>query len=131
MTVFIQAAGGVLLSLVLGLTLDKQGKDISILLTIAVCVMVMAGAISCLKPVMVFLQQLEDLGNLNGNLVGILFKVVGIGLLSEIVSLVTADAGRASLGKSLQILAGAVIMWISLPVFSLLLELIQGILGQL
>jgi hypothetical protein len=45
--------------------------------------------------------------------------------------MVCADAGNASLGKVLQILASAVILWLSLPVFTALIELIQKILGEL
>lgn len=131
MTLFLQAAAAVLLAVVLGLCLEKQGKDMAVLLTMAVCVMVMASAIAYLKPVIDFLHTLQKLGNLNSSMVGTLFKVLGIGLISEVVTLVCADAGRASLGKSLQILASGVILWLSIPIFNVLLELIQSILGAL
>lgn len=131
MTLFVQAAAAALLAVVLGLCLDKQGKDMALLLTMAVCVMVLAAAISYLRPVVAFLQQLQLLGNLNNSMVWTLLKIVGIGLLSEIASMVCADAGRASLGKSLQILASCVILWLSIPIFTVLLELIQSILGEL
>ena len=131
MTLFLQAAGAVLLAVVLGLCLEKQGKDMAVLLTMAVCVMVMASAISYLEPVMAFLNQLQTIGDLNSSMVGTLFKIVGIGLVSEIAAMICADAGRASLGKALQILSGAVILWLSIPIFTVLLELIQNILGGL
>ena len=78
-----------------------------------------------------FLRQLESLGNLNSQMVQILFKVVGIGLVSEIAAMICSDAGNASLGKSLQILGSAVILWLSIPVFQTLLELIRQIIGGL
>lgn len=131
MTLFLQAAAAALLAVVLGLCLEKQGKDISVLLTMAVCVMVLAGAAAYLEPVMTFLEELQTLGELDGGLVGTLFKIVGIGLVAEIAAMVCADGGRASLGKALQILASAVILWLSIPVFNVLLELIQSILGEI
>lgn len=131
MTLFIQCAAGILLAVVLCLCLEKQGKDMAVLLTIAVCVMVLAAAIAYLEPVMDFLSQLQELGNLNSSMVSTLFKILGIGLISEIVSMVCADAGRASLGKSLQILASGVILWLSIPIFTVLLELVQSILGEI
>ena len=129
MGTFFQAAAAVLVASVLGLTFYKQGKELATLLTIGVCTMVIIGAVSFLKPVLELLHQLESVGNLNSEMVRILFKVVGIGLISEITSMICADAGNASMGKALQLLSSAVILWMSIPVFQALLELIQQILG--
>lgn len=131
MDLFFQAAAGVLIASILGLVLAKQGKEFTIVLTIAVCCMVVLLSITFLEPVLDLLCQLEALGNLNGEMVRILFKVVGIGLVSEIAGMVCTDAGNGSLGKALQMLGTAVILWLSIPVFQALLELVQEILGEL
>ena len=83
MSLFWKAAAAVLLAVVLGLSLGKQ-KDIGVLLTMAVCCMVAMIAISYLEPVLDFLRELETLGDLQGDMLGILLKAVGIGLVSEI-----------------------------------------------
>lgn len=129
MTLYWQTAAAVLLAVILGLTLEKQGKDIGVLLTIAVCCMGVLTALAYLDPVLDFLRKLETLGNLDGRLIGVLFKVVGIGLVSEIAGMICTDAGKGSLGKSLQMVATAVILWLSLPIFTALIDLIQTILG--
>lgn len=131
MGTFFQAAAAVLVASVLALTLSKQDKEQATLLTIGVCCMVVIGAVSFLKPVLDLLAELEALGNLNSEMVRILLKVVGIGLVSEIASMICSDAGNGSMGKALQMLSSAVILWISIPVFQTLLELIQEILGGL
>ena len=131
MGTFFQAAAAVLVASVLALTLSKQDKEQATLLTIGVCCMVVIGAVSFLKPVLDLLAELETLGNLNSEMVRILLKVVGIGLVSEIASMICSDAGNGSMGKALQMLSSAVILWISIPVFQTLLELIQEILGGL
>lgn len=125
-----QASAAALLAMILCLMLSKQGKETGILLSLAVCCMICVIALRYLEPVMDFLNQLEDLGGLDSNMVTILLKAAGIGFLSEIASLVCADAGNSSLGKSLQILGSAVILWLSIPLFRGLLELIQQILGE-
>ena len=127
MSLFWKAAAAVLLAVVLGLSLGKQ-KDIGVLLTMAVCCMV---AISYLEPVLDFLRELETLGDLQGDMLGILLKAVGIGLVSEIAGLVCTDAGNGSLGKTLQMLGSAVILYLSLPIFTAMLELIREILREL
>lgn len=130
MTHYLQAAGAVLLAVVLCLTLGRQGKDMAALLTIAVCCMVMLLAVTYLRPVLDFLEKLETLGDLNGEMEGVLFKVVGIGILTEVASMVCADAGNSSLGKVLQLLGSSVILWLSIPIFTALIDLVQGILGE-
>lgn len=130
MELFLQAAAAALLAVVLCLTLGKQGQDTAILLTIAVCCMICLIALNYLKPVLQFLNQLEQIGGLDGNMVTVLLKAAGIGFLSEIAGLVCSDAGNSSLGKSLQILGSAVILWLSIPLFQGLLELIGQILGE-
>lgn len=131
MELFIQAAAAALLAVVLGLALEKQGKDMALLLTLAVCCLVTIGAVSYLKPVLEFLRELEAIGDLSDSMVGTLFKILGIGILTEICAMVCADAGNSSLAKSLQLMGSAVILWLSIPIFTALIDLIQGILGEL
>lgn len=87
-------------------------------------------AMSYLSPVIDFLRTLETLGSLDSDLVEILMKAVGIGILAEISAMVCTDAGNASLGKAVQLLGTAVILWLSLPLFKALVELLQSILGE-
>lgn len=129
MDIFIKAAAGILVTVVLGLTLAKQGKDISVLLVIAVCCMVFAAAFHYFEDVVDFLEKLEDVGQLNSQMLTILLKAVGIGILAEIIGLICTDAGNAALGKVLQILASAVILWLSIPLFTELIGLAENILG--
>lgn len=131
MDLFWKAAAGALLTAVLGLALGKWNKDMGVLLSMAVCCMIAMIVISYLEPVLDFLRQLEVLGDLQGDMLGILLKALGIGLVAEIAGMVCADAGNSSLGKALQMLGGAVILWLSIPIFNALLDLIQEILGEI
>ena len=131
MDIFFQAAAGVLIASVLGLTLSKQAKEFSVLMSIAICSLVIVLSITFLEPVLDLVCRLKAVGQLNSQMMQILLKVVGIGLVSEIVGMVCRDAGNESLGKALQMLGTAVILWLSIPVFEALLDLIQDILGDL
>ncbi len=128
---FLRCCAAVLLSLIMILTLGGKGKDISALLGLLVCAMILMMAMRYLEPVLEFIQTLSKVGNLNQNLTSILLKAVGIGLISEITCLICSDAGNASLGKTLQILSTSVILWLSIPLFTMVLELVQGLLGEL
>lgn len=131
MDTFCKAAAAVLLAVVLVPAVAKTEKDISVLLTMAVCCLVAAAALSYLEPVLDLLWELKALGDLSGEMLEILMKAVGIGLVAEIAGMICADAGNGSLGKTLQILASTAILYLSIPLFQAFLTLVQEILGQL
>lgn len=128
---FGKGTAAVLLAVILALVLDKQQKDISALLTMAVCAITGAMVISNLEPVVDFLYDLEAAGDIQSSFLGILLKAAGIGLTAELVGQICADAGKASVGKALQLLGSAAILSLSLPVFRAMLGMIQQILGGL
>ena len=128
MELFMKATGAALIASILGLALSKQGKDMQILLVVAGCCMVAGVAATFLRPVIELLGELQELGNLNPELTGIVIKSAGIGLVSELACMICSDAGNASLGKSVQLLGSSVVLYLALPVFRALIELVQGIL---
>ena len=131
MELFWKAIAVSLLTAILGVVMGKQSKDISLLLSIAGCVLIAGLTAVYLSPVVGFMKELESLGNLRGDMLGILLKAVGIGLISEIASVVSGDSGNAGLGKMIQLIGSVVILWLSIPVFRVLLDLVQSILGEL
>lgn len=128
MDIFLKSAAGTLVALILYLILLKQGKDISALLTAAVCCMLATAAMQYIEPVIAFIDRLQQVCGLEPVMLQIILRAVGIGLLAEITSVICADAGNAALGKSLQLLAGGVVLWLSLPLFTEMIDLIEEIL---
>lgn len=123
-----KAVGGLLIAAVLGIAL---GKDMSVLLSMAVCAM---GAVVCLhylEPILSLLKQIEEVACMQGETLGILLKILGIGILTEIAGMVCSDAGSGAMSKLLKILSCAGILWVSIPVFQSVLSLLQQILGEI
>lgn len=130
MNEFWKAAGLILLTVVLDLTISKTGKDFSVLLSMMVCCIVGATAISYLSPVIAFLEELNTLAQLKNGVLQNLLKSAGIALVAEMAGLICADAGNSSLGKAFQLLGTAAVLYLSIPVFNSLITLIQDILGR-
>ena len=128
---YFQAAGAVVILVILCLLVSSRDKSFGSLLVMGGCAMVLMLGISYLSPVVSFLQDLQSLGNLQPELVKILMKVTGIGILTEITVLLCADSGNSSLGQSLRILSTGVILWLALPIFQAMLDLVQSILEGL
>lgn len=128
MNEFWKAAGLIFLAVVLDLTISKTGKDFSVLLSMMVCCIVGATAISYLSPVIAFLEELNALAQLKNGVLQILLKSAGIALVAEIAGLICSDAGNSSLGKTFQLLGTVAVLYLSIPVFNSLITLIQDIL---
>lgn len=128
---FWKATAAILLTVVLTLAVGRQEKDLSALLSMAVCCLVGIVALSYLKPVLELMEELGELGEISGGTLEILMKAVGIALVSELAGMLCSDAGSSSLGKMLQMLGSAAILFLSIPLFRSLLTLIQEILGEI
>ena len=50
-------------------------------------------------------------------------------MVAELSATVCADAGNTSLGKAMQILGGAVVLSLSVPMFRILMTLIKELIG--
>lgn len=131
MSIFLKTAAGVLAALTVWLCISKYNKDISIIITLTVCAMVIISAMSFLRPVIGFFEKLQLTAKLDGELLSVVLKVVGVAIVGELSTLVCKDAGNESMGKALQFLCASVAIWMSIPVIEKLLSLIDGILGNI
>lgn len=131
MELFWKAIAAVLVSSILGLHIEKSQKEFHMLLSIAVCCMGATIMLNFLSPVVEFLRELERTAQLNEGILGILLKCTGIALVSEIAGLICQDSGNTSLGKLVQLLGSAVILYLSIPMATALLRLLQDVLGEL
>ena len=130
MTEYLRFAAAALMGLILTLVVGRQSKDLSLLLSLAVCVLLCLGAMEFLEPVTEFLAELRKLGELDNEAVSILLKCAGIGMLSELAGLLCADAGEGAMGKALQLCSNAAILWLSLPLLRQVLTMIGEVLAK-
>lgn len=131
MELFWKAVAAVLLASVLGLTISRQEKDLSALVIVAACCFGTIAVVQLLQPVLEMLRQLETLGSFSDGMLGILLKCAGLSLVTEIASLICQDSGSASLGKTLQMLGTASVLYLSSPLFTDVITLIREILYHL
>ena len=121
----------VLLTVILGLSLEKTERDISAVMGIVALCVAGCAAVTILEPVLDYLVELQRLFHLPDSLFRALLKAVGIALVAELSATICTDAGNASLGKMLQILGGAVVLTLSVPMFRTLMTIIKEMIGGL
>lgn len=125
---FWKAAAVILLAVILGAALEKTEKDISLVLTIAACCIVMSLSLRYLSEVIAFLWELGNRSESQIPFMGTLLKISGVALMTEITELISADSGRGSLGKAMQILGNAAILSLSLPIMETFFTILQEII---
>ena len=131
MDAVLQGCGVAITAVILILLVGKDRKDLGMVISICACCMIGISVVNYLEPILDFVGSLELLGNLDGSVMKVLLKAAGIALISDLSTLICVDSGNASLGKMLQYMASAVIIWLSLPLFTMLLELLQQMMGDL
>lgn len=128
---YFRAVALTLTALMLILSLKSGAKGVAELLALALGVMVLTLALRYLQPVADLLGQIRSLGALSDEMLQIVLKAVGISVTAEIATLLCEDCANAALGKSLQFLATAVILCLSVPMLTALLELVEQILERI
>ena len=128
MNIYFKTISFALIALFLYIILLKEGRDYAVVLSVAVCCLVLICAMQYLKPVIDFVKELDTLADLDHSVCSLILQSVGVAVIAEIIGLLCTDAGYASLGKSVQVLATAAILWLSLPLFKSLIALIEEIM---
>ena len=100
MTDFWKASAIVILAVILGTAIGKTEKDITVVLTAAVCCMVAGIALHYLSDVISFLWQLNRSVAIRIPFLEPLLKIAGVAILSELISLISSDAGNAFSGTA-------------------------------
>lgn len=75
-----------------------------------------------------FIQKLKSLSNINNEIYKIIFKIVGIGYLTEFASSTLIDFGLDSMSKKIIFVGKIVILTVSIPLFNSLLEILNQLL---
>lgn len=127
---FLQAAAGVMAAVIMWIILSKHGKEYALLLSLGACTLILLMMLRFMEPIVDLLGQLQAIGNLQPEWLSVMLKAVGIGLITEMGSLICIDAGNAALGKTLQILGTVAVLWLSIPLMNGVIDLLQQILGD-
>ena len=131
MDLLFKACAAILICLVLLLVLDQNQKHIAILICIMVCCMIISVSADFFHEIMRMIRQLQRTAGLDGSILSVLLKSVAVALVSEITSMICTESGYGSMGKVLQFLSMAMIMYFSLPLIETFLKLISDLLGGL
>ena len=128
MEAFWKAAVIVILTIILGVTLGKTEKDISLVFSVTACCIILMVAIGYLSDVVAFLWKLVNSTHYKNPFMGTLLQISGVALVTELTSLISADGGNSALGKAMQFLGNTAILFLSLPLFEGFFTIVQELM---
>lgn len=111
----IAAAAAGLVGTVLALILGQYRPEFRMLVTAAVTLLLMAMVLEQLSPVLEQLRSTMELTGLTGNYAAILFKAVGICLLTQLTGDVCRDSGESSIASKIELAGRAAILLTAMP----------------
>lgn len=111
----IAAAAAGLVGTVLALILGQYRPEFRMLVTAAVTLLLMAMVLGQLSPVLEQLRSTMELTGLTGDYAAILFKAVGICLLTQLAGDVCRDSGESSIASKIELAGRAAILLTAMP----------------
>lgn len=111
----IAAAAAGLVGTVLALILGQYRPEFRMLVTAAVTLLLMAMVLEQLSPVLEQFRSTMELTGLTGDYAAILFKAVGICLLTQLAGDVCRDSGESSIASKIELAGRAAILLTAMP----------------
>ena len=109
--------------------LKKQAGESAMLLSITACILIAVLLLQTVAPILEFVQELRGLTGLDSTLMTPVLKAVGIGFLTQIASNVCADAGQGAIAKLVELSGSVLALYVSLPLFRAVIQMIQTVGG--
>lgn len=117
-----------LVSLVIIVILRQYRPEYAIYISMIAGILILFLAVNKISGIINLLQSISDKTYINQNFLNILIKITGIAFLTEFAVSVCSDAGEKAIASKIEIGSKVVIITMSIPIITSLLELIVEIL---
>ena len=117
-----------LVALVIIVILKQYRPEYTIYVSIIAGIVILFLAMEKLSGVINLLQSISDKTYINKQFLEIILKITGIAIITEFAVSVCSDAGEKAIASKIEIGSKVVIITMSIPIISSLLELIIEIL---
>lgn len=117
-----------LIALVIAIILKQYRPEYAIYVSIIAGVLILVLAMEKFSGIINLLKSISDKTYINKQFLGILLKVTGIAIITEFAVTICADAGEKAIASKIEIGSKVIIVAMSIPIISSLLELIIEIL---
>jgi stage III sporulation protein AD len=124
----IKIIGIALISLIVIIILKQYRPEFAIYISIITGVLILLLIMDKLSAVISLLQSIASRASINSTFLALLIKITGIAFISEFAVSICKDSGEAAIASKIEIGSKIIIISMSIPIISSLLEIILKIL---
>ncbi len=126
----IKIIGIALIALIITVLLRQYKPEFAIYISLIAGVLILLLVVDKLTGIINLLQTLESKASINTKFIMLLIKITGIAFLSEFAVSICKDSGESAIASKIEIGSKIIIISMSIPIISALLEIILKILPQ-
>lgn len=112
--------------MLIALTFRKQQADMSVIVSIGICLLLMFFMVQAFDTLVSFIQKIS--GYMNLEYVGVLLKLIGIAYVCEFASSLCKDAGYQAISGQIEVAGRVAMMIITIPVMLAIIDTIEQFL---
>lgn len=116
-----------IIALIFGIFLRQHNKTVSLLLIIFACIAVFFESASSLNEIINTLSDMASGMSETSAYLKIMFKVLGIALVTQIIADLCRDCGESALAGQTEVAAKIVIVSLILPLLQAVIKVITGL----
>lgn len=124
----IKIIGIALTALIIIILLKQYKPEFAIYISLLTGVLILLLVMDQLSQIISLLQSLATKASINSTFLGLLIKITGIAFLAEFAVSLCRDAGEGAIASKIEIGSKIIIIAMSIPIISSLLEIILKIL---
>lgn len=124
----IKIIGIAFIALIIIIMLKQYRPEYTIFISILTGILILFLVMDRLTGIINLIETIQDKFSINTQFIALLIKITGIAFLSEFAVSVCKDSGEASIASKIEIGSKIIIISMSIPIISSLLEIILKIL---
>lgn len=124
----IKIIGIALIALIIIIMLKQYRPGYAIFISILTGILILFLVMDRLTGIINLIESIQDKFSINTQFIALLIKITGIAFLSEFAISVCKDSGEAAIASKIEIGSKIIIISMSVPIISSLLEIILKIL---
>lgn len=112
----------IIISVILSLSLKSRNPEISTLISVAVCLVIIS---LCVLRIGTIIDTLKDLAayiKIEYTYIAVLLKLIGIAYICEFASGISKDAGYSAVSSQIEMLGKLTMLMVALPVLMQVIE---------
>ena len=124
----IKIIGIAFIALIIIIMLKQYRPEYAIFISILTGILILFLVMDSLTGIINLIETIQDKFSINTQFIALLIKITGIAFLSEFAVSVCKDSGEAAIASKIEIGSKIIIISMSIPIISSLLEIILKIL---